>query len=126
MSISVGLNLNLDPKEIQGNAGLSVGYTYSTTKGTVDSASLKCPSGSWTCGLSITPWVSQVSGYQYSEEVGPCGSSAGKILSANPYTVQFPQIINNLRNVDAKVCACPNAPGRAQDRHVHAEFDALA
>lgn len=109
-SIDIGFNLGLAPEDIAESAGLSAGFSYGASKGTGNSVSHSCPEGPWICGISITPWVVKVSGLQTTEYVGLCGSNMGHHTS-KPYTVEFPQVINHLPNVNANVCACPNGPG---------------
>ena len=109
VAVSVGSNLDLDFKAIEGlTGGLGIDVEITTTTSTEQAGQVECATnGAWTCGVVIIPGLVQISGYKSVDSSGPeCGYKP-----SGPFTVNYPAVTNHMQNLHLSACACPNFPG---------------
>lgn len=116
ITVTVGIQLTLDPDDIAGNAGISASVATTTTSGTTEGISDLCPVGGWTCGLSIEPQMISVSGVQtITLYDGVCPDSP---TSSAPFTILLPtKNSDGLSSGNANICTCENFVDWANPGH---------
>ena len=110
----VGIDLNLDPAKVAGSGGIGASVSTTHSSGKTQGATGPCPSGPWSCSLSISPQMVQVSGFATSLEC--CETTSASIVS--PYTVLLPQKSSDgLVHASVDICTCQNFAGWAEPGH---------